>query len=281
MHLFDTHFHLKKFETELSPELCRRGMLASCAETGFTPESFSLNAVGGDFEESLAVRDFARGVPDCVFSAGVHPGNAGDFSGDTSPFEIFADDPLLAAVGELGLDYYYDAETAPQQRRTFGAFLELALKWGKPAVVHLRDKGDDAAFRDGFALLADFVRDGGRFEVHCFTGSREWCDRILELGGYIGVTGMVTFRRAENVREILRALPGDRILLETDSPYLAPVPYRGRENNPGFLGLIAAAAAAVRGVPVDEFADLTAANARRFFRLEPSGKNNDCGAVKP
>ena len=271
MHLFDTHFHLKAFGKELSPELCRRDMLASCAETGFEPESFSLNAVGGDFEESLQVRDFAHGVPDCVFSAGVHPGNAGEFSGDLSPFGIFAGDPLLAAVGELGLDYYYDAETAPQQRRAFGAFLELALKWDKPAVVHLRDKGDDAAFRDGLALLADFVRDGGRFEVHCFTGSREWSEKILELGGYIGVTGMVTFRRAENVREILRALPEDRILLETDSPYLAPVPYRGRENNSGFLGLIAAAAAAVRGVSADELADLTTANALRFFRLEPAG----------
>jgi len=271
VHLFDTHFHLKKFETELSPELCRRAMLDSCARTGFVPESFRLNAVGGDFEESRQARAFANGVPDCVFSAGVHPGNAGDFSGDLSPFEIFADDPLLAAVGELGLDYYYDADTAPQQHRTFGAFLELALKWGKPAVVHLRDKGDDAAFRDGLALITDFVRDGGRFEVHCFTGSREWCEKFLELGGYIGVTGMVTFRRAENVREILRALPGDRILLETDSPYLAPVPYRGRENNSGFLGLIAAAAAAVRGVSADELADLTAANALRFFRLEPSG----------
>ena len=271
MHLFDTHFHLKKFETEFSPELCRRAMLDSCAMTGFVPESFRLNAVGGDFEESLAARDFAHGASDCVFSAGVHPGNAGDFSGDTSVFGIFADDPLLAAVGELGLDYYYDAETAPQQRRTFGLFLELALKWGKPAVVHLRDKGDDSAFRDGMALLTDFVRDGGRFEVHCFTGSREWGEKILELGGYIGVTGMVTFRRAENVRVILRALPGDRILLETDSPYLAPVPYRGRENNSGFLGLIAAAAAAVRGVSADELADQTTANALRFFRLEPSG----------
>ena len=271
MHLFDTHFHLKEFEKELSPQLCRQAMLDSCARTGFAPESFGLNAVGGNFEESLQAREFAHGVPDCVFSAGVHPGNAGDFSGDVSPFGIFAGDPLLAAVGELGLDYYYDADTAPQQRRTFGAFLELALKWDKPAVVHLRDKGDDAAFRDGLALLADFVRDGGRFEVHCFTGSREWGEKILELGGYIGVTGMVTFRRAENVREILRALPEDRILLETDSPYLAPVPYRGRENNPGFLGLIAVGAAAVRGVTVDELADLTAANARRFFRLELSG----------
>ena len=271
MHLFDTHFHLKEFEKELSPELCRRAMLDSCARTGFVPESFGLNAVGGDFEESRHAREFAHGVSDCVFTAGVHPGNAGDFSGDVSPFEIFAEDPLLAAVGELGLDYYYDAETAPQQRRTFGLFLELALKWDKPAVVHLRDKGDDAAFRDGLALLTDFVRDGGRFEVHCFTGSREWCEKILELGGYVGVTGMVTFRRAENVRDILRTLPGDRILLETDSPYLAPVPYRGRENNSGFLGLIAAAAAAVREVSADELADQTTANALRFFRLEPSG----------
>jgi len=264
--LFDTHFHLKAFEKELSPGLCRRGMLESCARTGFEPESLLLNAVGGDLEESLAVRDFAHGIPDCVFSVGVHPGNAGGFSGDLTPFDVFREDPLLAAVGELGLDYYYDADTAAEQRRTFGAFLELALKWGKPAVVHLRDKGDDAAFRDGIALLADFVRDGGRFEVHCFTGSAAWCEKILELGGYIGVTGMVTFRRAENIREILRTLPGDRILLETDSPYLAPVPYRGQENNPGLLGLIAAGAAAVRGIPAGEMADLAADNGLRFFR---------------
>ena len=112
MHLFDTHFHLKEFEKELSPQLCRQAMLDSCARTGFEPESLLLNAVGGDLEESLAVRDFAHGIPDCVFSVGVHPGNAGGFSGDLTPFDVFREDPLLAAVGEKQLDEH-TKETTP------------------------------------------------------------------------------------------------------------------------------------------------------------------------
>ncbi|MBR2373280.1 MAG: TatD family hydrolase, partial [Lentisphaeria bacterium] len=147
-------------------------------------------------------------------------------------------------------------------------FLGLALEWGKPAVIHLRDQGDDSAFRDGMAMLQEFSAAGGRFEVHCFTGSWEWGEKILELGGFIGITGMVTFRKAENIRDIAGKVPIDRLLLETDSPYLAPLPYRGKENHPGFLGLIAAKIAEIRNMSMDELAVATAENAVRFFDLK-------------
>lgn len=265
MHLFDTHFH---FSGELSPAEYRRSFLAAAAAAGVFPETLELNAVGGDFPESLRAQSFAHAVPDTVFSAGVHPGSVERFSGDIREFDLFRNDPLLAAVGELGLDYYYAAETAPLQRKVFAEFLNLALEWQKPAIVHLRDQGDDAAFRDGMALLEDFTAAGGRFEVHCFTGDWKWGEKILELGGYIGITGMITFRRAENIREIARLVPADRLLLETDSPYLAPMPFRGRENHPGFLGLAAAQAAEVRGVAIDELSETAARNGRRFFGIE-------------
>ena len=265
MHLFDTHFH---YSGEASPAEYRNRILADALNAGVFPETLELNAVGGDFLESLRARSFAHAVPDCIFSVGVHPGSVERFSGDISEFETFRDDPLLAAVGELGLDYYYAAETAPRQREIFARFLELALEWKKPAIVHLRDQGDDTAFTDGLALLQEFTASGGRFEVHCFTGDWKWGEKILELGGYIGITGMVTFKRAENIREIAKMLPAERLLLETDSPYLAPVPYRGKENHPGFLGLVAAQVAEVRGMSISELCDLAARNGRRFFGVE-------------
>lgn len=269
MQLFDTHFH---YSGEATPCEYRRKILTEALNAGVFPESLELNAVGGDFIESLRAREFAHGVPDCVFSTGVHPGSVERYSGNIREFDVFKDDPLLAAVGELGLDYYYNPETACLQRKVLAEFLALALEWNKPAVIHLRDQGDDSAFRDGMAMLQDFASSGGRFEVHCFTGSQEWAEKILELGGFIGITGMVTFRKAENIRETAARVPLDRLLLETDSPYLAPLPYRGKENHPGFLGLIAAKVAEIRGSGIEETAAATACNARRFFAIKNSGK---------
>lgn len=265
MHLFDTHFH---YSGEASPgEYCNR-ILTDALAAGVFPLTLELNAVGGDFLESLRAREFAHAVEDCVFSVGVHPGSVERFSGNMTDFDTFRDDPKLVAVGELGLDYYYAAETAPRQREVLSDFLQLALAWKKPAIIHLRDQGDDSAFEDGMALLKDFVADGGRFEVHCFTGEWKWGEKIIELGGFIGVTGMITFKRAENIREIAKQVPADRLLLETDSPYLAPIPFRGKENHPGFLGLVAAKVAEIRQMTIAEVCDMTAANGRRFFGLE-------------
>ena len=264
MQFFDTHFH---FSGGLAPAEYRKKILSAALEAGVFPGTLELNAVGGDLSESFQAQLFANSVPDCVFSAGVHPGSVERYSGNIREFDTFRNDPLLAAVGELGLDYYYAAETASRQRQVFADFLRLALEWQKPVIVHLRDQGDDSAFKDGMALLEDFAADGGRFEVHCFTGAWKWCEKILELGGFIGVTGMVTFRRAENIREIALHVPDDRLLLETDSPYLAPIPYRGKENHPGFLGLVAAQVSEIRHRSIADICELTARNGRNFFRI--------------
>lgn len=276
MHLFDTHFH---YSGEASPGEYMNRILTDALAAGVFPETLELNAVGGDFVESLRAREFAHAVKDCVFSVGVHPGSVSRFTEKISDFETFRNDPQLVAVGELGLDYFYAAETAAEQRKVFAEFLQLALEWQKPAIVHLRDQGDDAAFVDGMALLQDFVSAGGRFEVHCFTGDWKWGEKIIELGGYIGITGMITFKRAENIREIAKLVPSDRLLLETDSPYLAPIPYRGKENHPGFLGLVAAQVAEVRGVSINELCDLATANGKRFFGIEknvPQQYSREC-----
>ena len=275
MRLYDTHFH---FTGESTPGEylaavaadCERAAAALKSETGI-PELW-YTCVGGDHMESLRAREFSRVVPHCRFAAGVHPHEAAEHLKTKEDFSCFRDDPLLVAIGELGLDYYYELSDRQAQRQVFSEFLDLALAWDRPAVVHLRDRdGADDAYREALELLTPFARSGGRFEVHCFAGTGEYLKRFLDLGAYVGVTGMVTFRAAENIRANLALIPADRLLIETDSPYLAPVPFRGGENTPGLLILAAAEAARVRGTTLEELAELTWRNAAEFFRLDGSG----------
>lgn len=269
MELIDTHFH---FYGEATPpealQQIREDLELACREIGIAPPVLGLVAAGGDYLESLRAREFARIVPRCRYAAGVHPHQAEAHLANVAAedFAVFAGDPKLAAVGELGLDYYYDGSPHPAQRTVLERFLALALDWKLPAVIHLRDKeGSDDAYRDADAMLADFAAAGGRFVVHCFAGGPAWAERFLALGAMLGVTGMVTFRKAENIREVVRLIPSERLLIETDSPYLAPVPFRSRPNSPGFLPLVAARVAVETGVPTEEVARITTANARRFF----------------
>jgi len=270
MELIDTHFH---FYGEATPPEAlaqiREDLAAACREIGITdPPRLGFVAAGGDYIESLRAREFARIAPDCRFAAGVHPHQAEAHLANAAAedFAIFAGDPKLAAVGELGLDYYYDGSPHPAQRSVLERFLARALELRLPAVIHLRDKeGCDDAYRDADAMLEDFAAAGGRFVVHCFAGGPVWAERFLSLGAMLGVTGMVTFRKAENIREVVRRVPPERLLIETDSPYLAPVPFRSRQNSPGFLPLVAARVAAETGMTLEEIARITTANARRFF----------------
>jgi len=275
--LYDTHFH---FTGEGTPVEYLATVAADCDRamkalglSGEPPELW-YTSVGGDYAESLRAREFAAATPRCRFAAGVHPHEAAEFLKRREDFSRFRDDPLLAAVGELGLDYYYELSDRAAQRRVFAEFLELALDWDRPAVVHLRDRdGADDAYREALELLIPFAKRGGRFAVHCYAGTREYLERFLDLGAFVGVTGMATFRAADNIRANLALIPADRLLIETDSPYLAPVPFRGGENTPGLLLLAAAAAAAarVRGTTLEELAELSWRNASAFFRLETEG----------
>ena len=258
MELFDTHFHY--YDKGQSPR--------EYYEEIKIPELKYLLAAGADFEESRTARRFAEEIENSWFSAGVHPHSAAEFE-SMAAFDEFKGHDKLAAIGEIGLDYFYDNSPRKIQRSVMEQFLVLALQWNLPAIVHLRDvDGKFDSYTDGLAMLKDFAADGGRFVVHCFSGTPGWAEKFLELGAFLGVTGIVTFPRATNIRETLEVIPNGRLLIETDSPYLAPVPYRGKTNNPGYVIKVAEKIAEERDRAVEEIAELTTSNAFRLFNLE-------------
>jgi TatD DNase family protein len=157
------------------------------------------------------------------------------------------------AVGEIGLDYYYSAETKAAQRELFSRQLEKSLELDLPVGIHTRDADDDT-----LAILREIPARG---IIHCFTGSPEFCRALLDLGFYISISGIVTFRAADNVREVALYIPDERILIETDSPFLAPVPMRGSPNEPSFLVYTAKFLAQLRRTPFERFAETTTRNA--------------------
>jgi TatD DNase family protein len=157
------------------------------------------------------------------------------------------------AVGEIGLDYYYSAETKAAQRELFSRQLEKSLELDLPVVIHTRDADDDT-----LAILREIPARG---IIHCFTGSPKFCRALLDLGFYISISGIVTFRAADNVREAALYIPDERILIETDSPFLAPVPMRGSPNEPSFLVHTAKFLAQLRRTPFERFAETTTRNA--------------------
>ena len=269
--LFDTHFHLPDdvengiagFDAEMSGHLTQ-----SAGALTLPPEEFELSmlAAGGDHTSSVFARDYAKTHANCYYSCGVHPHQAAEYLKNPEDFSIFKNDPKLVAIGEIGLDYFYEESPIAEQITVFEKFLALALEWNLPAMLHIRDKNDsfDAA-EDALVRLKDFVAAKGRFVIHCCTIPADKISRFLDLGAMIGVTGMITFKRAENVREMLREVPLDRLILETDSPYLAPVPFRGKPNTPGLLPLAAQALAIEKGLTLSELGELTTANAERFY----------------
>jgi len=165
--------------------------------------------------------------------------------------------PPPTAVGEIGLDYYYSPETREQQMKLFAEQLELAREKNLPVVIHTREADDDT-----LALLREIPSKG---IIHCYTGTPEAARQFLNLGFYISISGIVTFRAADNVRAAARVVPDDRILIETDAPFLAPVPMRGKANEPAYVAHTCAFLAHERGMSADDFAAFTFANAERVL----------------
>lgn len=240
MELFDTHAHF-----EGSPEETA-AVLARAAAAGVT----RLMAVGGSEELNRGVAiaaSAAKGTVPVVYRA---IGWDRDQVGKDLP-EL--DYTGVSAVGEIGLDYFYSAETRQAQLALMGRQLELARSRDLPVVIHTREADDDT-----LGLLRDIPSKG---IVHCFTGDPKFCGKLLDLGFYISISGIVTFRAADNVRESARYVPDDRLLIETDSPFLAPVPKRGNPNEPAFVAHTAAFLAALRGQTPEALAAQTTANA--------------------
>ncbi|MBR2963378.1 MAG: TatD family hydrolase [Lentisphaeria bacterium] len=264
LELFDTHAHLGDDGCPDETEYYRR------AEEAGVPW---ILLCGSDFESSRCAAEFASHFDRVFFAAGLHPLDVVKHPCETEKFEAFVAAPRFAAVGEIGLDYYYERGTREKQLEVFRSFLELALRLDRPAIVHTRDvDGSTLAYDDAYTLLADFAHAGGQFVLHSFAGSIADFERFEALGAYFGCGGMVTFKKADNIRALALRYPEDRILLETDSPYLAPVPFRGKENHPEFLPWTAHSLAALRGWSMQKTVNLTTSNAKRFFRIPPENE---------
>lgn len=249
--LVDSHCHLHYLEPEE-----RERALDAARERGV--EGFLAPAVRpGDWEGILA---FCHRHDDVWCALGVHPHDASAWEeGHEAALAGLLADPKAVAVGECGLDFHYDHSPREVQERVMRAQWEMAVALGLPVVVHNRDSNEamlevvrDPAFA---ALQADF---------HSFAGGREMAEELIARGFYLGFTGMITFNRADNVREVIPLLPPDRELVETDTPYLAPVPYRGKENRPAYVVEIAQRLAEERGEAYEETCRRTGEN---FFRL--------------
>lgn len=211
-------------------------------------------------ERAAALATAHPGV--CFHTAGVHPHDAAGFDAARDLEAIRREVRRSAvAIGECGLDYHYDHSPRDRQRAAFAAQLGLAGELRRPVVVHTRE-----AEADTRVMVEDAGRSGVVGVLHCYTGSAELAEAALAVGWYVSFSGIVTFKRWTD-DAVIRAVPDDRLLVESDSPYLAPVPHRGRRNEPAWVPLTAARVAAARGVDASEVAASTARNARRLFGL--------------
>ena len=204
------------------------------------------------------VRGIAEAYDGIWCSVGAHPHEAKDHSTLTSePLVALAVHPKVVGIGETGLDFHYDLSPRDIQERVFRAHIAASHQTGLPLIVHARE-----ADREIARILDEERPPPG--VMHCFSSGRGLAEAALALGFYISISGIVTFRNAEELRAIVRDLPLDRLLVETDAPYLAPVPYRGKRNEPAYVAATAAAVAELKGVELQEFAEITTAN---FFGL--------------
>ena len=272
MRLFDTHCH---FETADADEIAT--ILARAKSAGVE----KLMAVGGSpmlnasamlaFSEGRRKKEEGRSpeegrssdIPEVIYAVGldrdqIHsPTHSPTPSLPHSPTPSLPHSPTPSAWGEIGLDYHYSPETRKEQMALFAAQLEEARQRDLPVVIHTREAADDTV-----ALLKDIPSRG---IIHCFTGTPQEAKSYLDLGFYISISGIVTFRAADNVRETALFVPDDRMLIETDSPFLAPVPMRGKANEPAFIIHTCEFLAKLRGIAPDDFAELTFANAERIL----------------
>lgn len=269
MELFDTHFHFdgeESFESFL--DRCQADLSVAAGSFCRKPEKLLMLCAGGSYSGSLLARDCALSVPEVYFSCGVHPHSASEYLADKRDFSIFKGEKKLLAIGEIGLDYFYDLSDRQSQLTVLEEFLALALEWDLPAMLHLRDKDNIfTAYDDALSMLKNFSSAGGRSVIHCYAGNAAYAEKFLALGCYFGVTGMFTFKAAGNIREAISVIPDDRLLIETDSPYLAPVPFRGRSNTPGMVALVARALGSSRNMTPEEAAEKFTANGKKFYRI--------------
>jgi len=257
--LIDSHCHLDeaRFYTD------RDAVIARALAVGVT-RMVTIGASGGMQANHDAIALAARHAG--VFATvGIHPHEASVVSPEViDELARLARAPKVVAIGETGLDYYFDHSPRPVQREVFRQFIQLARMLRLPIVVHLRD-----AYENALTILREenAAETGG--VMHCFSGDRAQAKSVLDLGFDISFSGVVTFKNADELRAVARMVPADRFLVETDAPFLAPLPYRGKRNEPAYVVHTAAAIAEARGQALEEVAAVTRTNTERRFRLKP------------
>ncbi|WP_374400857.1 TatD family hydrolase [Niveibacterium sp.] len=214
---------------------------------------------GVSIERLPGVLAIAEARPNVFCSVGVHPEHSEGEDPDAARLQALAQHPKVVAIGETGLDYYWHKDKPEWQRERFRQHIRAAKACGKPLIVHTRDAADDT-----LRLMREEGADACGGVMHCFTESWDVAAGAMELGFYISFSGIVTFKNAAQIKDVATRMPLDRMLIETDSPYLTPVPYRGKLNQPAYVPHVAQEIARLRGVSVDEIATATTEN---FFRL--------------
>src|SRR5712691_1298997 len=214
--------------------------------------------IGTRLDQFPGVRAIAEAYDDVWCSVGAHPHEAADHAATTAAdLAMLAAHPRVVGIGETGLDFHYDHSPRDVQEQVFRAHIAASQLSGLPLIIHAREADDDVA-----RVLREERPPPG--VLHCFSSGRALAEAALDLGFYISISGIITFRNADELRAIVRDVPLERLLVETDAPYLAPVPYRGRRNEPAYVAATAACVAALKGIAPDE---LAAATTENFFRL--------------
>ena len=258
--MIDSHCHLadEVFASDLD------AVIARAKDAGI--ERVLTILAAGDAKEAAQAARLSALWPDCRFAIGVHPHSAKAFADRPEhAAEIVRDQiartPAARAVGEICLDYHYDFAPPDIQQPVFRAQVALAREMGLPVVIHTREADDDTV-----RILKEAGGGEVRGVLHCFTGGPPLLRAGLDLGFYISASGIITFPKSAELRETVRAAPLDRVLIETDSPFLAPPPHRGTRNEPAYVGRVAEALAALHGLPVEDVRRQTAANFHALFR---------------
>ncbi len=251
--IIDTHAHYddEAFDTD------REALLMSMYDGGIEKIVNVCASVGG-FQDTVKLMEK---YPFVYGAVGIHPDDADKMTQETlDEIRRLSHMDKMVAIGEIGLDYYWDASTKAKQERMFRAQLELALELDLPVIVHDRE-----AHGDSLRIVCDYPQLRGVF--HCYSGSVEMARELLRRGWYLGFDGPITYKNAAKAPEVIAACPVERILLETDSPYLAPVPNRGKRNDSRNLPFIAARVAQIKGMTTDQVAEVTLQNGKKLFDL--------------
>ena len=252
--LFDTHAHLN--DPAFDPD--REALMESFAQAGV---GLVMNA-GCSLESSRDIVAMAEKYPWLYASVGSHPDSANEVNEEVLEEyrKLCKLSPKVKAIGEIGLDYYYEDIPRDIQQNAFRMQMALAQELDLPVIVHERD-----AHNDGMAIVKEFPKVKGVF--HCYSGSAEMARQLVNLGWYIGFTGVLTFKNARKAVETAASIPLDRIVLETDCPFMAPEPFRGKRNHPGYLYRMAEKLAEIRGISLEEVHAATFENGKRLYRI--------------